>query len=357
MPAPTATRNDFADYLKGALIFLVACGHLIQYVGHQGSASYYADPLFKAIYTFHMPLFMAVSGYVSFRAITRTGLWQCSWRRARQVVVPAVCWPLLYLLARFFIYLASAGTPAGGWHDFRVFLVHYRPGFWFLWAVFGATVLVSALKQLRLDRLELFTVTAVALLFAPEGAYIYLIKYTFPFFCLGYALAKGEQIRLPAALSLPGDIALAVCAAAGYLLWTTDTYVYTTRMWPTPANLPNIGLRLVAGAAISALFVLLLSWIYRRMKSPLLSQWGRRSLDIYVIHIFLVEILAAWGRPAHASPWFSWSGAPVLAGVLCFISCRVGDWLDRVPILRSLLLGRISESPAAVVPPPAGKSP
>ena len=232
VPAPIPTRNDFADYLKGVLIFLVACGHLIQYVGCQGQDDYYRDPLFKAIYTFHMPLFMAVSGYVSFRAIAKAGLLQCGRRRLRQLLIPAVCWPPLYLLARIAICILHAGTVAGGWQDFRHFVADYRPGFWFLWAVFGATVVVSALKQIRLDRLELFAAVTVAFLFAPEGAYLYLFKYTFPFFCLGYALAKGDQIRIPAALPLPWVAVGFVASIGGYLLWTTNTYVYTTRMWP-----------------------------------------------------------------------------------------------------------------------------
>lgn len=357
MPAPTAIRNDFADYLKGALIFLVACGHLIQYVGYQGEAGYYLDPLFKAIYTFHMPLFMAVSGYVSFRAIAKTSLLHCAGRRFRQVIVPAVCWPLLYLLARLSIFILNSGSVAGGWHAFHHFLAHFKPGFWFLWAVFAATVVVSALKKFRLDRLEFFAVAAVVFLFAPEGACIYLIKYTFPFFCLGYALARGDQIRLPATLPPLGTAVILAASAGCYLLWTTDTYVYTTRMWPAPANLPNIALRYFAGAVISATFVLLLFWIYRRAKSPRLSHWGRRSLDIYIIHIFLVEILAACVHPATGSPWFSWLGAPVLAGILCLISCRIGDWLGRIPVLRALLLGRISESPNAAPPATSGKSP
>ncbi len=356
MPTPTAIRNDFADFLKGALIFLVVWGHLIQYVGCQGDACYYRDPLFKAIYTFHMVLFMAVSGYVSFRAIARTDLRHCVGRRFRQVIIPALCWPLLYLVARFLIFVWQTNTLAGGWHAFRQFLVYYKPGFWFLWAVFFSTVVVSGLKQFRLDRLELFAVTSVALLFAPEGAYLYLIKYTFPFFCLGYALAKGDQIRLPATLPWPALAVLMAASLGGYLLWTTDTYVYTTRMWPTPANWSNIALRYLAGAVISALFTLLLFRIYQRIKSARLSAWGRQSLDIYLLQTYLIEILTTMIHPAKGSPWFSWLGAPFLAGFLCLISSWIGDRLGRRPKLRVWLLGRLPETQRVTPPIPAAKT-
>lgn len=354
MSAPNAMRNDFADYLKGVLIFLVAYGHLIQFIGYAGQPGYYLDPLFKAIYTFHMPLFMAVSGYVSFQAINRSSWLECSWRRFRQIVVPAICWPLVYLFVKLIIFILIAGTVAGGRQLFRDFMVEYRPGYWFLWAVFGATCLVAISKKLRLDRLEFFGLFTGVMLFAPEAAYLYLFKYTFPFFCLGYALAKGDQIQIQAIRSWPKILALVIIGIGCYLLWSEDTYVYTTRMRLTSANLPNIALRWLAGVVISVLFVVLTFWVYQRVKSPLLSAWGRRSLDIYIIHLFFVEILIACIHPAKDSPWFSWLLAPLLAGILCWLSFWVGDGLGRIPVLRTILLGRTAASTPPL--PPAGNS-
>jgi peptidoglycan/LPS O-acetylase OafA/YrhL len=126
-------------------------------------------------------------------------------------------------------------------------------------------------------------------------------------------------------------------------------------MWPAPANLPNIALRYFAGVVMSAIFVLLLFWIYRRAKSPLLSNWGRRSLDIYLIHFFLVQIVAAFLHPVKSSLWFSWLAAPVLAGILCLISYWAGGWLGGIPVLRVLLLGRIPASPSTAQPRSAGQ--
>jgi fucose 4-O-acetylase-like acetyltransferase len=350
--APT-NRNDFADYLKGVLIFLVACGHLIQFVGYQGQPPYYLNPLFKAIYTFHMPLFMAVSGYVSFHSLNHSGWLQSVGRRLRQVIVPAVCWPPLYLLAKFLIFIWLAGSVAGGRESFRNFLVDYRPAYWFLYAVFVATVAVATLKKIRADRVQFFALLTGLMLFAPEGACFYLVKYTFPFFCLGYALAKGDQIRLPEKNSGPVLTVLLLASAACYWLWTKDTYVYVTRMRPTFANLPNIALRWVAGGVISAAVVALTYWFHQRVKSPLLSRWGRRSLDIYIIHIFFVEILEAWLHPAPDSLWFCWLAVPVLAGILCWVSFFAGDGLGRIPVLRALLLGRMAPALAPSRPPAA----
>ena len=64
----TAKRNPFLDFLKGILIVLVTTGHTLQFLVHQGQG-FWSDPMLKAIYMFHMPLFMGVSGYVSYRGL------------------------------------------------------------------------------------------------------------------------------------------------------------------------------------------------------------------------------------------------------------------------------------------------
>jgi fucose 4-O-acetylase-like acetyltransferase len=340
MSTQASTRNDFIDSLKGALIFLVVCGHLIQFVGYGDNLRFYLDPLFKAIYTFHMPLFMAVSGFVSFHSISTTDFLPCIQKRFRQIIVPAVCWPALGLMADLLVCLIRQDTLTDGLHFFIKSLAAFRPGFWFLWALFGSTVVVSTLKKFGRDRLEFFAGATLVFLFAPDGADIYLFKYTFPFFCIGYALAKGDQIHVPKVLSLVLVTATLAAAIGCYLLWNTDTYVYTTRMHPAYSNLPNISLRYFSGAAVSAAFVFLALGCYRIVKSRTLSNWGRHSLDIYIIHTYFLAGLAALDNPLKNSLWFSFVAAPFLAGILCTVTCQIGRGIRSLPVARTLLLGQ-----------------
>ena len=57
-------RLLWLDSLKGWLILLVVLGHAIQY-SMVGSCE--DNHLWNIIYSFHMPAFMAVSGYVAYR--------------------------------------------------------------------------------------------------------------------------------------------------------------------------------------------------------------------------------------------------------------------------------------------------
>ena len=55
-------RNPLIDVLKGFTIILVVIGHACQWF----SGDDRSQPLYTTIYAFHMPLFMFLSGYVSF---------------------------------------------------------------------------------------------------------------------------------------------------------------------------------------------------------------------------------------------------------------------------------------------------
>lgn len=66
-------RNTFLDFAKGVLILLVVIGHAIQFVTYH-NLDFWGDPFFKAIYMFHMPLFMAIAGYLSHPGIIKSKL-------------------------------------------------------------------------------------------------------------------------------------------------------------------------------------------------------------------------------------------------------------------------------------------
>lgn len=62
-------RLIWADSLKGALIILVVIGHAIQAKLGNGCFNNHA---WNYIYSFHMAAFMAVSGWLSYRAVNQT---------------------------------------------------------------------------------------------------------------------------------------------------------------------------------------------------------------------------------------------------------------------------------------------
>lgn len=78
-------RIEYLDNLKCFLIILVVLGHSIQF----SNPDFDNVPLFRFIYAFHMPLFMWVSGYVNYRAVTQISIIK---RRALQLALPFLVW-------------------------------------------------------------------------------------------------------------------------------------------------------------------------------------------------------------------------------------------------------------------------
>lgn len=83
-------RSLYLDVVKGLAIILVVVGHCIQFGSGADvlrSGVFFADPLFKFIYSFHMPLFMLVSGYLFRYSIQRPAA-QVVIAKVRSIVLP-----------------------------------------------------------------------------------------------------------------------------------------------------------------------------------------------------------------------------------------------------------------------------
>ena len=53
-------RIDYIDEMRGLAILFVVIGHIIQFNGIPTT-----NPVFEFIYSFHMPLFFSISGYIT----------------------------------------------------------------------------------------------------------------------------------------------------------------------------------------------------------------------------------------------------------------------------------------------------
>ena len=135
-------RDLFLDIAKGLAIILVVVGHVIQ-----GSSQYFDDLLwFRVIYSFHMPLFVFLSGAVAAIAFksdrVQDGL-QAAFVQAKTKIVKATIRLLLpfisWCLINQFIYHHSDSVISA------LILAFRRPdtALWFLLAIFYCIVLAE----------------------------------------------------------------------------------------------------------------------------------------------------------------------------------------------------------------------
>lgn len=95
---PTRYRNTSLDVVKFVAIWMVVWGHCIQ---HLLSTHPYGERSYVYLYSFHMPLFVILSGYFSCNSIRKhMGLFS----RFRQLIIPAIIWMCIHSLPSLFLH-------------------------------------------------------------------------------------------------------------------------------------------------------------------------------------------------------------------------------------------------------------
>jgi len=282
-------RNDFLDFLKGSLITLVCIGHANQYVVHQ-DRDFFQDPLFKAIYMFHMPLFMAVAGYLSHRGITEEkGRFFYIIRRACSYLLPIFAWTILEHSSRYFVFSQPVNFDI-------IFGYTGLDRLWFLWALIESVVVTVFATLFGKYRPIMLLVSFVAILAIPDTSHFYLLKYVFPFFLFGFYLA-GSNLKRIVITNIQWLVLLsAVASLLCFFIWDQHTYIYISKMSLTSENIPNIVFRWVAGGVASLFFVSFLylsnSFISVMVKKIIILA-GRDSIYIYILQTYIFLFLFA----------------------------------------------------------------
>lgn len=303
-------REILFDVIKGFTIILVVLGHCIQF----GSGSdffknelFYGELPFKIIYSFHMPLFMLISGYFFYFTIEKhNSLRYLFSNRTKKILIPIVAWNILF----FFVYYRNFNSDSN-----NVVLYFFKSIFtnlWFLWAVFWSSLLVIIVKKIFNDNIYVYILGFFISFIIPDMLNLSLYKFMYPFFILGYLYNKNKEF-LNKKLSVFKPEYLLVATAILYLLlmqwYNYNSYIYTSGHaiigshrtgYSLNANqvvsqLYNDLFRFLVGL-IGSVFVILSIWFLLKTKvisrGVILTKLGVESLGIYIISGFILPILA-----------------------------------------------------------------
>ena len=282
------SRIEWVDALKGFLILLVVIGHLTQ--------SYeQANGLYTFIYTFHMPLFFWVSGYLSVNLARRN---------ASQYVIKKV----LTLLLPFISFAIIASFVKGVDSPVDFFLRFNKHGYWFLLTLFFFSLFLIGCckvthyvyrwlnikcrtyiqdKKYILPVLELAFLGLIEVLFVLCCVYVPTVVQdllqikTFllywPYFVLGYIVSQ-YSIRIP-------DCIAGICGLAFFVVW------YSSLEYGILTN--EIAYQLSRFCATVFFFTVFLrvksNWIINQ-----LGFVGRETLCIYLIHYWFISGAGSW---------------------------------------------------------------
>lgn len=216
-------KNAFIDYVKGIAILLVLVGHCIQYgsgADFLENGEYWNNIVMKVIYSFHMPLFIAVSGYLFWFSVKNHGMVNSIKSRIVRLVPVCFTWAIILSLVDF-----TKGEFTGVKHTVYYFLTD----FWFLWAIIFSTVCVALIEFIH-NKFGGDAGVVVALLIGaftltPDALWSHTYKYVAPYFIGGYYYAKKQKKWLKS--NVVGGVSTLLWAVL-LLFYSKDSYIYTT---------------------------------------------------------------------------------------------------------------------------------
>lgn len=279
-------RIVWADSLKGILMLLVIIGHSIQVtMGDAGENTH----VWRLIYSFHMPAFMAVSGWLMYRPDVVWG-GKTIIRRAQQLLIPYLIWSILAFLKN-------------GDYSLDVFLkIIVRPDkyYWFLWILFWINFLyhIASMTAQKLNlNFDVLLISLCAILSGimmvlnPRTFGIQLLAYYFLFFSFGYFIHKFRFLQTDNTILL-----VALAAIWGFLGWFWT--MHDIPSWiPLVPHVPSAVLQyfyrgITAGIAI----YMILNGAHFCLNgqsciNKLMIQFGVVSLGLYVIHLFYLSFI------------------------------------------------------------------
>ena len=169
-------------------IFLVCYGHCIQYLL---PTEPYKEIGYLLIYSFHMPLFMAISGFFAYQSMCMDFLLFCK-KYSKRLLIPCVTWSLGVIAMRIIF------KEPLGWKEINNDL-------WFLKSLFICMLFAKIVFQEKNTSLRAIFLCATLLL--SQAVPLYRLCYMYPSFIAGCFFSKHQHIFLKKSLKI-GGIAL-----------------------------------------------------------------------------------------------------------------------------------------------------
>lgn len=299
-------KSNIFDIVRGGGICFVILGHIIQYI--ISPADFDDNIFFRLIYSFHMPLFMFISGALVYNP-ERSLDAQWVYKKFRTLAVPFLVWiPLIYIIGKMYSSMSFM--------EYLVCVIK-SPDYarWFLWVLFLLHMLMFVLVYLKgflyrtmnekakTPQMELLIecgfFVLIDVLFLPVLNWrtpilgIGMCIWYFAFYFLGYVCNKLNLIQK---LCKWRARFIVVPVFIGFaMFWKRTDAVFVKQEWlETVIQIPQLTRLmmmaykyLVPCLGIFAVFSLA-AYLPVRF-GRLLAYLGKHTMAIYVIHTFLLR--------------------------------------------------------------------
>lgn len=329
-------RIEYIDSLRGLAILLVVMGHTLE------SNGYLSSPCYNFIYSFHMPLFFFISGFVTEYSCKLDGnsnsidYFTYIWKKFTSIMLPYLTW---MLVVRPFFFASHSGLEyiKSALLTQLSSIISNGGGLWFLPCLF-MLITIFVLWKIFLHKvckadgiiLELvsLSVLLVACLFFYSSISIFhsVSSYFVPFF-MGVFMSKyqGFNNLIKNNKYIFAFTLITFCILDGYYAGIEG------ELWRRLLKM-STGL-----TAIAVLFHIFSNVVFNKYIKGLLTLIGKNTLAIYLIHWHFIQNVPA---PTSMGLWgqFAFFG---VAAVLISLSCvMVYKIIELPPFLSQVFWGK-----------------
>lgn len=284
MSLETKERDYFWDNLKFMLILLVVVGHFVDY---HTSSSQITKNIFLWIYSFHMPLFIFVSGYFAKSTINK-----------QRFKIERVCsYTVLYVLLKYslaFVYKYVYNSNA-----ITINLLTENGVPWYLMAMIIWLGITNCVKDVKPRYMLMISFILSCIVGYDKNIRDYLalsrVIVFYPFFLAGYYIKKDSITRLTNSKKLK-VVALLTISFSVLAICFFGKELYILRPFFTGRNpyacidihFTGVFYRIIA-FIISVCMSLSVLMLTPKQKT-IYSSFGSRTLQVYFLHALLLPL-------------------------------------------------------------------
>lgn len=267
MGKDTLNRIGYIDIAKCVAIVSVVVGHVLAYDLYGFDTVWKQSLLMSFIYSYHMPLFMFLSGLVSIIAIQKSAVLNDVIKRIRILLIPFIIIGSLYSL----------------WHygNLDFVLSKMKFGYWYLWVLFVFYLTTYPICYGGMWRyfiaIIIWIVANHYVLMVPEGARdaasLQLMTSYYPYYLLGNFVKRYKLHDLAFSNGCVFFLSALIWACASFLSFRYSNYVVTTAIILVIMNI----CKKIDDAGFRA--------------NRFCVYIGQNTLYIYVFHYFALQIM------------------------------------------------------------------
>ena len=282
-------RIKYLDLIKFFAIYCVILGHLIQYTG----ADPWNNTIWKLIYSFHVPLFMIMSGYF-FSSSLKLSFGEFIKKKAVQLILPAFVWYIILCVLNSCVY-SFINKELTLKYDLHGLL----NSFWFLKSLFCCYVITYLFIKLIRNEVLACLLSCIVLCVIPFGDFA-ATNFLLPFFWAGFFFQKYRLEIESKAFSL-WYICLGLFLSS-FVFWSGEYTIYKSPIELLSFNPLHFALnpflvmlyRFFIGLVGSMFFILSIQLFHEKYENNVIvdkfCEIGTQTLGVYLIQTIVFEV-------------------------------------------------------------------